>query len=131
MTRPSHYPPSRFGRTGSRPPVTGRLGILMAAQGRLMDGTTAYIDGFEPLLQSFTEPPVSEMAEPAGYAGSPPAGRNFSRIRYFSSPLSRTRQNPDAPNRQGLYFRALRTIPALTIHKGNMAVRTKRSAIIM
>ena len=38
--------------------------------------------------------------------------------------------DPDAPARQAVYFRALHTIPSLTIHQGRMALRTKTGIVL-
>ncbi|MCT8158536.1 NYN domain-containing protein [Pseudoruegeria sp. SHC-113] len=39
-------------------------------------------------------------------------------IRYFTADVSSRSGDPDAPTRQATYFRALKTIPELSIHKG-------------
>ena len=95
-----------------------------------MAGTIAYIDGLNLYYGALSKCPSLKWLNPQAMLAALLPGENFSRIRYFSSPVSRTQQNPDAPNRQAVYFRALQTIPALTIHEGRMAVRTKRGVII-
>ena len=55
---------------------------------------------------------------------------NVNIIRYFSAPVIRNATDPDAPARQAVYFRALATVPALVMHEGRMAVRTKRGVIL-
>lgn len=46
------------------------------------------------------------------------------RIRYFSA-LVRSLDDPDQPQRQQTYFRALNTVPNLTIHLGHFAINSK------
>jgi uncharacterized LabA/DUF88 family protein len=41
------------------------------------------------------------------------------RIRYFTATVSARPDNPDAPQRQQVYLRALATIPGLSIHYGH------------
>ena len=41
------------------------------------------------------------------------------RIRYFTATVSARPDNPDAPQRQQVYLRALETIPGLSIHFGH------------
>ena len=41
------------------------------------------------------------------------------RIRYFTATVSARPDNPDAPQRQQVYLRALETIPGLSIHYGH------------
>ena len=43
----------------------------------------------------------------------------INRIRYFSATVSARPDNPDAPQRQQVYLRALETIPGLSIHYGH------------
>jgi hypothetical protein len=41
------------------------------------------------------------------------------RIRYFTARIEARPDDPDAPNRQDAYLRALRSVPNLTIHYGH------------
>ena len=43
----------------------------------------------------------------------------INRIRYFTATVSARPDNPDAPQRQQVYLRALETVPALSIHYGH------------
>jgi uncharacterized LabA/DUF88 family protein len=43
----------------------------------------------------------------------------INRIRYFTATVSARPDNPDAPQRQQVYLRALETIPGLSIHYGH------------
>ncbi|EBA14182.1 NYN domain-containing protein [Roseobacter sp. CCS2] len=51
-------------------------------------------------------------------------GDVIERIRYFTADVSPRAGDPDAPTRQQAYFRALRTIPELEIHKGTFLAKT-------
>lgn len=50
--------------------------------------------------------------------GSFPADQ-INRIRYFTARIPANPHDPDKPVRQDTYFRALRTLPALSIHEGH------------
>ena len=47
-----------------------------------------------------------------------PSGHQIHRIRYFTARVSGTPNNPDAPTRQQIYLRALRTLPNVSISYG-------------
>jgi uncharacterized LabA/DUF88 family protein len=46
------------------------------------------------------------------------------RIRYFTAPTKSTPKNPDQHIRQQAYFRALKTLPGLTVHLGSFQSNT-------
>jgi len=46
------------------------------------------------------------------------ANDSIESIKYFTADVSPRAGDPDAPVRQATYFRALKTIPELQIHKG-------------
>ena len=50
-------------------------------------------------------------------------GRDINRIRYFSARITPLPHNPDAPDRQDAYLRALETLPGLSIHLGRFTSR--------
>ncbi|MCG3268476.1 NYN domain-containing protein [Yoonia sp. I 8.24] len=52
------------------------------------------------------------------------------RIRYFTADVSPRAGDPSAPNRQQAYFRALKTIPELRIHKGKFLPRQKSRPLV-
>jgi hypothetical protein len=47
------------------------------------------------------------------------------RIRYFTAKVDARPSDPQQPQRQQTYFRALRTIPNLTIHEGHYSTHAK------
>ena len=51
-------------------------------------------------------------------------------IRYFTADVSPKSGDPDAPTRQQAYYRALRTIDNLTIHRGNFLPKTKTRPLL-
>ncbi len=53
--------------------------------------------------------------------------RKINRIRYFTARIAGHQHDPQAPDRQDIYIRALHTIPNLTIHYGRFAKRTQRA----
>ena len=64
-----------------------------------MAGTIAYIDGLNLYYGALSKRPSLKWLNPQAMLEALLPGESFSRIRYFSSPVSRTRHNPDAPNR--------------------------------
>jgi hypothetical protein len=50
----------------------------------------------------------------------------INRIRYFTATVSARPDNPDAPQRQQIYLRALETIPGLSIHYGHYLTHVTR-----
>jgi hypothetical protein len=50
----------------------------------------------------------------------------INRIRYFTATVSARPDNPDAPQRQQVYLRALETIPGLSIHYGHYLTHVTR-----
>jgi len=50
-------------------------------------------------------------------------GDTIQRVRYFTADVSPRSGDIDAPTRQQTYFRALKTIPELSIHKGSFLAR--------
>lgn len=53
--------------------------------------------------------------------------RNIGRIRFFTARITSQPHNPLAPERQGLYLRAIRTIPNLSIHLGRFSSTPTRA----
>ena len=49
--------------------------------------------------------------------------RELNRVRYFSARITPLPHNPDAPDRQDAYLRALETLPGLSIHLGRFTTR--------
>ncbi len=49
--------------------------------------------------------------------------REINRIRYFSARISPLPHNPEAPDRQDVYLRALETLPGLSTHLGRFTSR--------
>ena len=90
-----------------------------------MPETIAYIDGLNLYYGALKDRPALKWLNPMAMIEQlfPQVGIKL--IRYFSALTIRTLFDPDAPARQAVYLRALRTIPSLTIHEGRMAVRTK------
>jgi hypothetical protein len=50
---------------------------------------------------------------------------SVSAIRYFTARVSSRSGDPDAPRRQQLYLKALKTLPSLTVHYGRFLPKTK------
>ena len=90
-----------------------------------MPEAIAYIDGLNFYYGAVRNRPSLKWLNPLTMLQRLFPQENIVVIRYFSAPVMRNPADPDAPARQAVYFRALRTIPFLTIHEGRMAVRTK------
>lgn len=95
-----------------------------------MPDTIAYIDGLNFYYGAVRNRPDIKWLNPSLLLANLLPTENFRQIRYFSAPVMRSPADPDAPARQAVYFRALRTIPSLTIHQGRMAPRTKTGVVL-
>jgi uncharacterized LabA/DUF88 family protein len=79
--------------------------------------TSVYIDGFN-LYYGAVKGTLFKWLNPALLSSLLLQGHNISKIRYFTAHIQSRPHDPDAPNRQQIYLRALRTIPNLEIHLG-------------
>lgn len=95
-----------------------------------MPEAIAYIDGLNLYYGALKNRPALKWLNPLAMVEKLVPQEDIKLVRYFSAWTVRTRSDPDAPARQAIYFRALRTIPSLTIHEGRMAVRTKTGVVL-
>jgi uncharacterized LabA/DUF88 family protein len=89
--------------------------------------TNVYIDGFNFYYGMF-QPPRSlpwKWLDFMRLSQRLFPDRTINRIRYFTAEVSPTPSDPDTAVRQQTYFRALETIPILTIHTGTF-LRSRR-----
>jgi len=80
--------------------------------------TNVYVDAFNLYYGSLRGTPYRWLDLAALSARLLPKDR-INRIRYFTATVSARLDNPDAPQRQHVYLRALETIPGLSIHYGH------------
>jgi uncharacterized LabA/DUF88 family protein len=80
--------------------------------------TNIYVDGFNLYYGSLKGTPYRWLDLGALSSRLLPKDR-INRIRYFTASVSARADNPDAPQRQQVYMRALETIPGLSIHYGH------------
>ncbi|GMV67457.1 MAG: hypothetical protein AMXMBFR75_32470 [Candidatus Hinthialibacteria bacterium] len=52
------------------------------------------------------------------------------KVKYFTAKVQPTIGNPDAPHRQGLYLRALRTLPTVEVYKGHFLRHPVRAYLV-
>ncbi len=52
------------------------------------------------------------------------------KIRYFTAPVSAQPADPQAPQRQQIYLRALATLPTVSIHLGSFMQKQKRRPLV-
>lgn len=95
-----------------------------------MPDTVAYIDGLNIYYGAVRSRPALKWLNPLAMLERLLPQDKISLVRYFSAPVMRSPDDPDAPARQAIYFRALATVPGLVMHEGRMAVRTKRGAML-
>jgi len=84
--------------------------------------TNVYIDGFNLYYGSLRKTPFKWL-DIAAMCSTLLPERQINRIRYFTAHVRALQHDPQAPIRQDIYLRALKTIPNLTIHKGHFAPR--------
>jgi uncharacterized LabA/DUF88 family protein len=80
--------------------------------------TNVYVDGFNLYYGSLKGTPYRWLDLGVLSSRLLPKDR-INRIRYFTATVSARTDNPDAPQRQQVYIRALETIPGLSIHYGH------------
>ena len=95
-----------------------------------MSTAVAYIDGLNFYYGAVRNRPALRWVNPQVMLEKLLPAERISRIRYFSAPVRRNPRDPYAPAQQAIYFRALATIPHLSIHEGRMAERAKRGVLL-
>ena len=95
-----------------------------------MPEAVAYIDGLNFYYGAVRTRPALKWLNPMTMLQNLLPQETIKDIRYFATIVQHLPADPDAPVRQGIYFRALNTVPALTIHEGRMAVRTKTGVVL-
>ena len=83
-----------------------------------------YVDGFNLYYRALRGTPYKWLDLGLLSAGLLDEQNSVDGIRYFTAPVS-GKGDPDAPNRQQLYLRALSTIPNLSIHLGSFLTTRK------
>jgi hypothetical protein len=87
--------------------------------------TNVYVDAFNLYYGSLKGTPYRWLDLGALCARLLPKDR-INRIGYFTATVSARPDNPDAPQRQQVYLRALETIPGLSIHYGHYLTHVTR-----
>ena len=118
-------PPILLRRMGSEPPTRAVTHLRLT----VMDAI-AYIDGLNFYYGAIRNRPNLKWLNPQAMLESIFPELQIRQIRYFSTLVLPQPDDLEAPRRQAVYFRALRTIPALTIYEGRMAVRTKTGIVL-
>jgi len=80
--------------------------------------TNIYVDGFNLYYGALKNTPFKWLDIHRLCITLRP-GIQINQIRYFSARVKSVPYDPDKPVRQDIYFRALRTIPSVTIHLGH------------
>ena len=80
--------------------------------------TNVYIDGFN-LYYSAVRKTSFKWLDLSALCHRLFPNKNIQSIKYFSAKVKTTKHDPNAPTRQEMYWRALRTIPNLEIIEGN------------
>lgn len=90
-----------------------------------MPTANLYIDGFNLYYGALRDRPACKWLDPCTWATNHLllAGQTLHRVRYFTARVSGGTTNASQPVRQDAYFRALQTLPNLTIHEGQFKRR--------
>jgi len=91
--------------------------------------THLYIDGFN-LYYGCLKDSAFKWLNPAQMAALLLPGHTITAIDYFSANVSARPGDPDQPIRQQTYFRALRSLPHLTIHLGYFKAHRVRMPLV-
>ena len=81
--------------------------------------TNVYIDAFNLYYRALRGTPHRWLDLRALALGLLGSAFTLHHIRYFTAPIKAHPRDPQKHIRQQTYFRALRTLPALSIHEGN------------
>lgn len=84
-----------------------------------------YVDGFNLYYRALRRTPYRWLDLEALCRGLLP-GDSIEAIRYFTATVGARPGDPGKPQRQQIFFRALRTIPQLSIHLGQFRTRSAR-----
>lgn len=87
--------------------------------------TNIYVDGFNLYYGSVKGTPYKWL-DIAKLCSLLLPSHNINRIRYFTALVNARPGDPQQPQRQQTYLRALQTIPTLSIHKGHFLSNVKR-----
>lgn len=82
--------------------------------------TLVYIDGFNLYYRMLKARPAKKWLNPKLLVEQllkPP--HQITQVNYYTARVSARAHDPDAPARQAVYFKALSTVPEITIHEGN------------
>jgi hypothetical protein len=80
--------------------------------------TNIYIDGFS-LFYGCLKGTQLKWLDPEALCQRIFPQNKINRIRYFTARVRATPSDPQKPDRQDIYIRALKTIPNLTVHEGH------------
>ena len=119
--------------TGGVPSVQGPQGAMSPAVLAVYDQRmriAIYVDGFNLYYRALRgtghkwlnpKTLAEQLLEPDDKVGL---------VRYFTAHVSSRAGDPDAPRRQHLYLKALRTIPEIKIHYGRFLAKTKTRPLV-
>lgn len=88
--------------------------------------TYVYIDGFNVYYRLLERNPAVKWLNLEAWSGYLLPSCQVDRIRYFTALVKARPNDPNKPNRQQLYLRALRTLPLVSIHLGRYRTRERR-----
>src|SRR5438309_1793209 len=88
--------------------------------------TNVYIDGFNLYYRLLEPNPALKWLDLERWCRLLLPRATLSRIRYFTALVDARPNDPGQPVRQQVYWRALATLPTVTIHLGQFRTRTKR-----
>ncbi|GCD99772.1 NYN domain-containing protein [Embleya hyalina] len=83
--------------------------------------TNIYIDGFNLYYGCLKADPALKWLDPVRLCKQLLPGRDIHRVRYFTARITPRPDQPDAPNRQDAYLRALDSLSEVSIHYGRFS----------
>ncbi len=90
-----------------------------------------YIDGLNLYRQKLEYHPHTKWLDPVRMSELMLPTHDIARVRYFTTKVKPAATDADAPIRQTVYWRALRTLePRLTIHEGKMRTDSRRYPVV-
>jgi len=92
--------------------------------------TNVYVDGFNLYYGAARKPGCKWLNILALVQRALPTGHQIHRIRYFTAIVRGTPSDPQKPQRQHIFIRALETLPNLTVHKGRFLTNNKKLRLV-
>ena len=91
---------------------------------------SVYVDSFNLYYRALRRTPYRWLNPLALARGLLDPDDEIGAVRFFTARVSPRAGDPEAPRRQAIYFKALRTIPEIRFHYGRFLPKTKTRPLV-